>query len=118
VSNPIFGELESSLAGYLTGVTTRARHGDDRAVAAVARAELPKLVGALRAVLDEHSPDSAGRCARCRRRRFGRSPGPCRAYLTAHLCLVVVDEPPAEETLPMRRPVALPSVREVVRASG
>ncbi|WP_154814895.1 hypothetical protein [Actinophytocola xinjiangensis] len=119
MSSPVFGELESSLAGYLTDVTKRTRLGDDRSVAALARAELPRLVVALRAVLDEHSPDSGGRCSRCRRRRFGRVPSPCRAYLTAHLCLVAVEETsstaPSDATVPMRRPVV---VREVLRASG
>jgi hypothetical protein len=113
VSSPIFGQLESSLAEYLIEVSSRARHGDDRAAAGLARTELPKLVKALRAVLDEHSPDSFGRCASCRRSRFGRTPTPCRAYLSAHLCLVAFnDDPtPAVSTAPG------PSLREVIRAS-
>lgn len=107
MSSPIFGQLETSLADYLTDITYRAQFGDQRAAAAVARFELPRVVEALKAVLDEHSPDAHGRCPSCRTRRFGRAPAPCRAYLTAHLCLVVTEEETAEETTtPMHRHVA------------
>ncbi len=106
-SSPIFGQLETSLADYLTDITYRAQFGDERAATVVARFELPRLVAALKAVLDEHTPDQFGRCPTCRTSRFGRAPAPCRAYLTAHLCLVVTeDEAPAEQTVPMRRHVA------------
>jgi len=99
--------LERSLADYLTDITRRAQFGDQHAAAMVARFELPRLVEALKAVLDEHSPDANGRCPSCRTRRFGRAPAPCRAYLTAHLCLVVTEEEAPEEiTAPMRRQVA------------
>jgi hypothetical protein len=109
-SSPIFGQLETSLADYLTDITYRAQFGDERAAAAIARFELPRLVAALRAVLDEHSPDEHGRCPSCRTRRFGRAPSPCRAYLTAHLCLIVTEEEgPEETTAPIRRQVAFGS---------
>jgi hypothetical protein len=102
--------LETSLSDYLTDITYRTQFGDERTVATVARFELPRLVEALKAVLDEHSPDEKGRCPRCRTRRFGRAPAPCRAYLTAHLCLVVTEEEaPEETTAPMRRQVAFGS---------
>ena len=46
--------------------------------------ELPKIITALRALLDEHRPDERGRCLTCRSRRFSRKlPSPCRAYLAA-----------------------------------
>ena len=107
---PIFGQLETSLADYLTDITYRAQFGDERAAEAVARYELPRVVEALKAVLDEHSPDEHGRCPSCRTSRFGRAPAPCRAYLTAHLCLVVTEEETPEEiTAPMRRQVAFGS---------
>jgi hypothetical protein len=110
VRSPIFGQLESSLADYLADITHRARYGDDRAAAAVARHELPRVVEALKAVLDEHSPDEHGHCPSCRTRRFGRAPAPCRAYLTAHLCLVVTEDENAEATTaPMHRQVAFGS---------
>lgn len=103
MSSPIFGQLETSLADYLTNITYRAQFGDEQAAALVARLELPRVVEALKAVLDEHTPDQNGRCPNCRTRRFGRAPAPCRAYLTAHLCLVVTEE---ETTTPLRRQVA------------
>ena len=76
MSSPIFGQLETSLAEYLTNISRQIRHGDDRHAAAVARHELPRLVEALKAVLDEHSPDESGRCTNCRSTRFGRTPAP------------------------------------------
>lgn len=123
MSSPIFGQLESSLAEYLADISRRIRRGDDHAVAALARAELPRLVEALRAVLDEHAPDRYGRCASCRPGRFSRTPAPCRAYLSAHLCLVAIDDEPAptEVTMPIRRPVVLadpPRLRAPLRAPG
>jgi hypothetical protein len=113
VSSPIFGHLETSLAEYLADVVHRAEFGDERAAAAVARLELPRIVEALKAALDEHEPDQFGRCPTCRHGRFGRTPAPCRAYLSAHLCLVAADDdPPAVEvTTPMRRPVVLAETR-------
>ena len=109
-SSPVFGQLERSLTDYLTDITYRAQYGDEHAVATVARFELPRLVEALKAVLDEHSPDEFGRCASCRTSRFGRAPAPCRAYLTAHLCLVVTEEEtPEETTRPIRKQVAFGS---------
>jgi hypothetical protein len=122
VSSPIFGQLEASLAGYLADVVHRAEFGDEHAAAAVARFEVPRLVEALKAVLDEHEPDQFGRCPNCRHGRFGRTPAPCRAYLSAHLCLVATDDEPAavEVTTPMRRPVVLaePHRLGVLNASG
>jgi hypothetical protein len=113
VSSPIFGHLETSLAGYLSDVVHRAEFGDERTAAAVARTELPRLVEALKAALDEHDPDQFGRCPTCRHGRFGRTPAPCRAYLSAHLCLVATDEEPpvVEVTTSMRRPVVLAETR-------
>jgi hypothetical protein len=122
VSSPIFGQLEASLAGYLADVVYRVEFGDDRTVAAVARCELPRIVEALKAALDEHEPDQFGRCPSCRHGRFGRTPAPCRAYLSAHLCLMTTeDEPPVVEvTTPMRRPVVLaePPGFGMLNASG
>ncbi|MCT2585330.1 hypothetical protein [Actinophytocola gossypii] len=119
--SPIFGQLETSLAEYLVDVARGASHGDDRTVARMARHELPRLVEALRAVLDEHAPDEYGRCPNCRASRFGRTPAPCRAYLSAHLCLVAPDDEqpaPVERTAPIRRPVVLADPRGLMRAPG
>jgi hypothetical protein len=122
VSSPIFGQLETSLAEYLAEVTRRAERGDEQTAADLARLELPRLVEALKAVLDEHQPDQFGRCPGCRHTRFGRNPTPCRAYLSAHLCLIATEEEPvaAEVTTPMRRPVVLaePSGFGMLNASG
>lgn len=105
--SPIFCQLERSLSDYLTDITYRAQFGDESAAATVARFELPRLVEALKAVLDEHSPDEFGRCPSCRTSRFGRAPYPCRAYLSAHLCLVATEEETREESsAPVRRQVA------------
>lgn len=92
MSNSIFGHLEASLHDYLADVSKRAQTVDDLAVMNLARSELPRIAAALQAVLAEHEPDEHGRCRTCRTRRFGRAAAPCRAYLTAHLCLLVTEE--------------------------
>lgn len=95
MSSSIFGHMEASLAHYLAEITHDVQTGDDSAAAHLARCELPRMISALRAVLDEHRPDEHGRCPACRTRPFGRAPAPCRAYLTAHLCLFVTEDDPA-----------------------
>ncbi|WP_326473721.1 hypothetical protein [Actinophytocola sp.] len=90
----IFGHLRISLHEYLDGVIERSQHAEGAAAADLVRLELPRIVDALRAVLDEHEPDERGRCRTCRPRRFGRAPAPCRAYLTAHLRLLVTEDDP------------------------
>ena len=100
MSSSIFGHLEASLDGYLADVARHAITSDDITAARLGRYELPRIVAALRAVLNEHEPDASGRCRNCRGKRFGRSPAPCRAYLTAHLCLLVnEDELPPDDHL-------------------
>ncbi|MGW5050197.1 hypothetical protein [Actinokineospora sp. NPDC004072] len=84
----LFGQLEASLHGYLDDLDRRCADGE----AHLAAAELPRVVAALRALLADHKPDAAGRCPTCRTRLLGRSPAPCRAYLTAHLCLLATEE--------------------------
>lgn len=93
-SASIFSQLETSLHEYLAGVIERAGTADDAGAAALARLELPRIATALAQVLEEHEPDDRGRCPACRTRRLGRSPAPCRAYLTAHLCLLVTEDDP------------------------
>jgi hypothetical protein len=92
LSSSIFGHLEASLRGYLTDMTGRVKSANEVTAANLARCELPRMAAALRAVLDEHEPDGQGRCRTCRPRRFGRPPAPCRAYLTAHLCLLINED--------------------------
>jgi hypothetical protein len=77
---------------YLADIGQRAQTGDDLAAINLTRFELPRITAALRAVLGEHEPDENGRCRTCRTRRFGRAAAPCRAYLTAHLCLLVTED--------------------------
>ncbi|MEV4316495.1 hypothetical protein [Actinocrispum sp. NPDC049592] len=92
MNNSIFGHLESSLNGYLADLTRRGESADPITATRIAQAELPRVVSALQAVLDEHRPDDQGRCPTCRKRLFGRAPAPCRAYLAAHLCLLVTED--------------------------
>lgn len=94
MSRTIFGHLKASVHDHVAGVITSAETADGSAALYLARSELPRVAAALRAVLDEHRPDERGRCRSCRRRRFGRAPTPCRAYLTAHLCLLTADDDP------------------------
>jgi hypothetical protein len=94
VYSSIFGHLQTSLHHYLDGVIERSQHADDEAARNLTRLELPRLAAALRAVLAEHEPDDRGRCRACRTRWLGRAPAPCRAHLTAHLCLLVTEDDP------------------------
>lgn len=93
MASSLFGQLDRSLHDRLGYLVSRATRGDDDTALHLARVELPKVVTALRALLDEHQPDERGRCATCRRGRFGRKlPSPCRAYLAAHLCLMIAQD--------------------------
>lgn len=92
MSSSIFGHLEASLHDYLGELIQRAQAADETAAANLGRFELPRIAAALQAVLNEHEPDEHGRCRTCRSRRFGRATAPCRAYLTAHLCLLVTED--------------------------
>ncbi|MGH3860189.1 hypothetical protein [Actinokineospora sp.] len=92
MNESIFGHMESSLQDYLSTLSTRATESGEHAAAELARGELPRIVSALQALLDEHHPDAQGRCPTCRTRLFTKAPAPCRAYLTAHLCLLMTEE--------------------------
>lgn len=107
VNGSVFCEMEAALHGYLVDVRESALTEDDQTLARMARFELPRLATALKAVLDEHQPDERGRCPTCRTTRFGRAPTPCRAYLTAQLCLMITadDEGDPERTERIRLPV-------------
>jgi hypothetical protein len=97
VSSSIFGHLEASLHDYLGELIRRGGASDDQAAVNLGRFELPRIAAALQAVLNEHEPDERGRCHTCRGRRLGRAAAPCRAYLTAHLCLLITgDDLPGE----------------------
>ena len=93
MASSLFGQLDRSLHDRLGDLVRRAQRGDDDAALNLARVEIPKIITALRALLDEHRPDERGRCLTCRSRRFSRKlPSPCRAYLAAHLCLVIAED--------------------------
>lgn len=93
MASSLFGQLDRSLHTHLGDLVRQAQRGDDGTALDLARVELPKIIAALRALLDEHQPDERGRCPTCRRGRFSRkSPSPCRAYLAAHLSLVTVED--------------------------
>lgn len=91
----MYYDLSQDLDHYLGTVLAATRQEDDGTVAELARAELPQLVGAVRALLRQHQPDHRHRCPTCHGRRwfFWRRPNmPCRAYLAAHRRLVVLPE--------------------------
>lgn len=93
MASSLFGQLDRSLHDRLGDLVRQARRGDDRTALDLARVELPKIVTALQALLAEHQPDDRGRCPTCRSRPFSRKlPSPCRAYLAAHLCLMIADD--------------------------
>jgi hypothetical protein len=93
MASSLFGQLDRSLHDRLGDLVRQARGGDDRTALDLARVELPKIVTALQALLAEHQPDERGRCPTCRSRPFSRKlPSPCRAYLAAHLCLMIADD--------------------------
>jgi hypothetical protein len=93
MASSLFGQLDRSLHTHLGDLVRQAERGDDPTALDLARVELPKIIAALRALLDEHQPDERGRCSTCKRGRFNRKlPAPCRAYLAAHLCLVIADD--------------------------
>ncbi|WP_051385944.1 hypothetical protein [Actinokineospora inagensis] len=106
MSGSIFGHMEAALRGHLADLGDRARVDGDAEAARLARTELPRVVAALRALLDEHRPDRDGRCRTCRTRLLTRAPSPCRAYLTAHLCLLVTEETDETEDTDYREHLA------------
>ncbi|ACU39496.1 hypothetical protein KCV87_27525 [Actinosynnema pretiosum subsp. pretiosum] len=94
----VFGQLDRSLHDHLAALVRRADQADGESAVELARSELPRVVAALKSLLDEHQPDERGRCGTCRRRWSGlwgrRSTAPCRAYIGAQLCLAVAGPRP------------------------
>jgi hypothetical protein len=89
VSVTVFSQLDRSLHEHLATLVRLASTGDDETAVGLARSELPRVVAAVKALLDEHTPDDHGRCPTCRTRRWSRRrPSPCRAYIGAQLCLM------------------------------
>ncbi|GAA0229692.1 hypothetical protein GCM10010492_30190 [Saccharothrix mutabilis subsp. mutabilis] len=95
MSTTVFSQLDKSLHEHLATLVRLSATADDDTAVELARSELPRVVTALKALLDEHTPDEHGRCPTCRTRRFSRRlPSPCRAYLGAQLALTVSAESP------------------------
>jgi hypothetical protein len=89
----VFRQLDKALHDHLNRVARLAADADPATASELARTELPKLAATVMALLDAHQPDEHGRCPTCRTRRWRRRrPAPCRAYLTAQLCLTLVSE--------------------------
>ncbi|WP_367136930.1 hypothetical protein [Saccharothrix sp. HUAS TT1] len=99
MSTTVFSQLDRSLREHLATLVRLASTGDDETAVELARCELPRVVAAVRALLDEHTPDDHGRCPTCRTRRTRRwsrrLPSPCRAYLGAQLALTVAGDEPS-----------------------
>ncbi|WP_447003573.1 hypothetical protein ACRAKI_28490 [Saccharothrix isguenensis] len=93
MSVTVFSQLDRYLHEHLATLVRLASTGNDETAVELARSELPRLVTAVKALLDEHNPDEHGRCPTCRTRWWSRRlPSPCRAYLGAQLALTVGDE--------------------------
>ncbi|WNV92141.1 hypothetical protein RM788_52235 [Umezawaea sp. Da 62-37] len=94
----MFRELDESLRADLAALGHVIESGEDELVATVARSEVPLLLAAMKALLDQHRPDKNGQCPTCRDRRFWRlhhwrRPNvPCRAFLAARLAWTVPDD--------------------------
>jgi hypothetical protein len=106
VSGTVFSQLDRSLREHLATLVHLAATGDDETAADLARSEMPRVVAAVKALLEEHTPDQHGRCPTCRTRWWSRRlPSPCRAYLTTQLCLTVFDDEPSGRRKHLRRVV-------------
>lgn len=93
----VYRDMDASVRDRLAGLSDVASSGEEADAALLGRSEVPKLVSALRELLAEHEPDSRGRCRTCRRGWFRRRRvAPCRAYLSAYLCLVLPADEQAE----------------------
>lgn len=87
MSNPVlFSELRQRLVDHLDLVSRIAVEGDGASALSMTRQEVPRLVAALRVLVDEHQPDENGSCRRCRGGPIWRRvSSPCRMLLDVHL---------------------------------
>ncbi|MCK2242287.1 MULTISPECIES: hypothetical protein [unclassified Crossiella] len=85
------GGLDESVRTHLAKLFTLIHTLDDPDVAELARAEMPRLISALKLVLDAHEPDEYGHCRQCQpgKRRHRLPFEPCRAYDSAQRFLAV-----------------------------
>ncbi|MGM1060637.1 hypothetical protein [Saccharothrix sp. Mg75] len=88
--------LHGGITDYLDYLERMVVLGDDATRVSLLDGELPKLTATVRDLIEQHRPDSKGRCP-CRPRwRRGRTPS-CRVWATAHRHLIAV-EPAAPPT--------------------
>jgi hypothetical protein len=78
--------LRDGIYGWLKRALIVSRDADMPSRAALAEVEMPRLIAALSALLDEHEPDEGGRCPRCSRRR--RRGVQCSVWVTAYGYLI------------------------------
>ncbi|PKW18616.1 hypothetical protein [Saccharopolyspora spinosa] len=93
-------ELYESVRQRLEDVLRVVSAGDDRAVTAVARSEVPHLIDAVRTLMAGHEPNEIGECPACSRtlwrwkKPWRRPTSPCTVYLAARRALFdETDEP-------------------------
>ncbi|GAB2994183.1 hypothetical protein [Saccharothrix stipae] len=96
MSEVLAASLPDGVTDYLDYLERMVELGDDATRASLLNGELPRLVATVRDLIEQHRPDSQGRCP-CRPRwRRGRTPS-CRIRATAHRRLIAV-EPVAPPT--------------------
>jgi len=84
----LFAELRQRLDDHLELVSRVAAEGDAKSALSVMRREVPGLVAAFHALVDEHMPDENGCCRKCRSGPFWRRvPAPCRMLIKVHLAV-------------------------------
>ncbi|NGY57609.1 hypothetical protein G7043_01545 [Lentzea sp. NEAU-D13] len=84
----LFTELRQRLDDHLDLVSRVAAEGDAESALSMIRREVPGLVAAVHALVDEHLPDDNGSCRKCRSGPFWRRiPAPCRMLIQVHLAV-------------------------------
>lgn len=93
-------ELYESVRQRLDDMTRIVSAGDDRAVNALARSEVPHLIDAVEVLMAGHAPNELGECPACSRclwrwqKPWRRPTSPCHVYLSARRALFnEADEP-------------------------
>lgn len=91
----VFGALQENVLNRLAEVCDVAVNGDLDAAASVARAEMPRLVAGLRALVLQHRPDENGQCVQCVAGRWWRRIAvPCHVLLELQLSMMNYDQKP------------------------
>ncbi|KAA5825459.1 hypothetical protein F1721_33020 [Saccharopolyspora hirsuta] len=94
--NELYGSVRQRLDDMARIVST----GDDRAVIALARSEVPHLIEAVRTLMAGHEPNELGECPACSRvlqrwrKPWRRPTSPCKVYLSARRSLFDEDHEP------------------------